>query len=369
MDEQTDFREAANWGISPAQLDGVWEPIREAIRQKLIPGATAAILWKGGQISYASGLAVDTKEKAVPARFNTIYDCASLTKVVATLPVLLLLIDQGKLKLEDPVVHYVPEFDHGGKREITIRHLLTHTSGLAASEDFHTQAWDLERILRSIGNKPLSYEPGKQVIYSDLGFILLGVIAARLLNMNLDQAAKQWIFSPLGMLETGYCPPSELLPRIAATELSQETGTYWHGVVHDENARAAGGISGHAGLFSTAGDLLKYARMWLNSEDSIHHSVLSPSVIAASTGLQTSGISGSRRGLGWVLKGDQADVSGSFSSEAYGHTGFTGTSLYFDPQLDLAAVLLTNRVHYGRGQNITQLRSDFHDAAAALIRP
>jgi CubicO group peptidase (beta-lactamase class C family) len=367
MPEHMDLVEAAAWNSSTSSMDGVWEPIREAIGNRLIPGAVAAIQWKGKRIRYAAGLSVDNDKETVPVHLDTIYDCASLTKVVVTLPLVLMLIDQGKLQLDDHVSDIVPEFSRGEAKAITIRHLLTHTSGLAAGCDFHSHPWTLDRILQCLGSEPLRSKPGKQVVYSDLGFIVLGAIVARMMDMSIDQAAKRCIFDPLGMRDSYYCPPSDLLPRIAATEMSLATGKHWQGIVHDENARALKGISGHAGLFSTAEDLLQYAALWLNLGNANNDQLISRAAIATSIEWQTRNQISSRRGLGWVLRGDQADASGVlFSPKAYGHTGFTGTSLYIDPQLDLAVVLLTNQVHYGRGPMITQLRSDFHDAAAAI---
>ncbi|WP_256759447.1 serine hydrolase [Cohnella sp. WQ 127256] len=366
MTEHMDLVGAASWHTSPSSLEEVWGPIREAVHNRLIPGAAAAIQWKGKRIRYATGLSVDTDEEMLPVRYDTIYDCASLTKVVVTLPLVLMLMDQGKLQLEDHISNIVPEFTRNEAKAMTIRHLLTHTSGLASSGDFHSLPCTLDNLLHRLGSEPLSFEPGKQVVYSDLGFIVLGSIIARMMDMSIDQAAKRYIFDPLGMRDSCFCPPSDLLPRIAPTEMSQETGKHWRGIVHDENARALKGISGHAGLFSTADDLLQYAALWLNKGFVNNQCLISPATIATSIESQTRNLS-SRRGLGWVLRGDQADVSGSlFSHETYGHTGFTGTSLYIDPKLNRAVVLLTNRVHYGRGHNITQLRSHFHDAAAAI---
>lgn len=349
-------------------LDKLWEPIRSAVDRKLIPGAAAGIWHKGSTIHYADGIAVDGANKP-PAHYDTIYDCASLTKVTVTLPLILTLIQHGEMALDDVAATYLPELQGERHRAITIRQLLSHTSGLAASHDFYSENWTMERILRYAGNAALTSQPGEKVVYSDLGYLLLGVIIERLLDMRLDQAAKRYILDPLDMRDSCYCPVPELRQRIAATEWLPDGSEYWHGIVHDENARALGGISGHAGLFSTTADLLKYAREWLMPAAASGSGLLSPAVIAASLSVQTPPFTqDSKRGLGWVLKGDTADVSGAlFSEAAFGHTGFTGTSLYIDPQRQLAVVLLTNRVHYGRQHNITKLRLSFHEAVASIF--
>lgn len=381
MAEQTDYGPAGQperLGLSLAALDAMWEPLRQAMSAKLIPGASAAVLYKGARLRYAGGLALDTPHASIPTAFDTRYDCASLTKVSVTLPLLLLLLDQGRLQLEDRVAYYLPAFDRPDKRNITIRHLMAHISGLPASYDFYTRPWSTDDIVNCLAEEPLAYETGTQCIYSDLGFILLGEIAVQLYGSAIEEAADRCLFGPLGMKDSGFCPDPSERQHIAATEYSIETGEYWHGIVHDENARARGGVSGHAGLFSTAGDLLVYAGMWLAAvglgsasatpADGAAPRLLSARSAQQAIATQTPTLPGVNRGLGWVLKGDSADVSGPlFSPRSFGHTGFTGTSLYFDPQQDLAVVLLTNRVHYGRQQNITQLRTDFHQAVAAAV--
>lgn len=373
MAEQIDYGEAEQAGLSIPQLDRMWEPLRQAMADRLIPGASAAILYKGMRIRYTGGLAVDTPNEAIQVTPDTIYDCASLTKVIVTLPLLLILLDQGKVRLEDRVASYLPGFNRADKSGMTLRHLLSHTSGFVASYDFYTQPWSPEEMLDFLAKEPLAYEPGMQCIYSDVGFILLGEIISRLFEAPLDQTAKKNLFDPLGMHDSRFRPAPDQRPRIAATEFSTMTESYWHGIVHDENARAMGGVSGHAGLFATAGDLLEYGRMWLDSVSTARSTPGRTTLFSRATALQavttqTLPLPLTNRGLGWVLKGDTADVSGPlFSQRAFGHTGFTGTSLYLDPLQSLAVVLLTNRVHYGRDKNITQLRADFHHAVAAAF--
>jgi len=350
------------------KLNAAFRVIDREIERGEIPGAAVAIGHQGRQVTYAAGLAVATPERNIPAAVDTIYDCASLTKVVVTLPLILQLIDQGELRLDDPVAYFLPAFAENDKSDITIKHLLTHTSGLIAHTDLHSHGWTRQQIIEQICRQPKHYETGTKVVYSDLGFILLGEIASALFGLPLDAAASQYIFTPLGMKDSCFCPDGSLQPRIAATEFMPELGGHLWGRVHDENALAMGGISGHAGLFSTAEDLARYARMWLTMGETDSGRVLSQAAMKASTKLYTAHLSSGRRALGWVAKGDGYDASGDWLSErSYGHTGFTGTSLWIDPDHDLYVVLLTNRVHFGRGKSVARLRACFHNAVAASI--
>lgn len=332
-----------------------------------IPGGVALVTHQGKVAgSYAAGYAVDHGGEKVRAEETTIYDCASLTKVTVTLPLVLQSIGYGLVRLDDPVARFLHEFGTNGKEHITIRHLLIHTSGLPAHQKFYLHGWTPEEIIGAICRLPLEYKSDSKIVYSDLGYMLLGHIAAQVFGDSLDRVASEQIFNPLGMKDTAYCPPEDWKPRIAATEYTELLERCKRGEVHDENAYAMGGISGHAGLFSTAGDLAKYAMMWLNggrTEDG--RAVIPEACVQVSIGTHTRALSG-RRGLGWVLKGDKMDVSGDlFSDSAYGHTGFTGVSLTIDPERDISAILLTNRVHYGRDKSVARLRACFHNAVAA----
>lgn len=352
---------------SAGALDALWQPVRDAIGSRLIPGASAALYYRGTVIRYAAGLASTSPEEQ-PSTLDTLYDCASLTKITVTLPLILTLCEQGKLTLDDPASRYLPELKSELSSRMTIRQLLAHTSGLPPAHNFYSPPWSLERILAYIGEEAPVQHPAGRAVYSDLGFILLGVIASRLYDMPLDQAANQILFVPLRMNNSMFRPNHKLAGRIAATEWSEELNGYWKGVVHDENARAMGGVSGHAGLFSTSSDLLRYACSWLQKPGEDGLSPLSPGIRQEAVRLQTPAAGESRRGLGWVLKGDPADVAGgNWSETAFGHTGFTGTSLYIDPPRELAVVLLTNRVHYGRQQSINKLREAFHHAAVSVL--
>ncbi|GGA48399.1 serine hydrolase domain-containing protein [Paenibacillus physcomitrellae] len=346
---------------------GIWQPLRDAVQEGLIPGGVAGIRYKEGCLYYAVGLA-EAGEKERHTGIHTLYDCASLTKVTVTLPLILMLWEQGKLDLDDRASIYIPELNSPESSRITVRQLLSHTAGLPPTWNFHCSSWNLEQILHFLGNK-VEFS-GPETVYSDLGFILLGVIAERLLGTSINEAARMYLFSPLEMKESCFCPSPDLRFRIASTEWNEKLGGFWTGIVHDENARALGGISGHAGLFATCPDLLKYAQLWLEPEQTQFEGkpILSRFVINEAQKRQGNGLDPANRGLGWVLKGNRYDVSGSRLSDlSFGHTGFTGTSLYMDPQRGMAAVLMTNRVHFGRQQDLTGLRTTFHDAAAEAV--
>jgi CubicO group peptidase (beta-lactamase class C family) len=363
MHERIDDKAALDMGFSKAGLDSVWETIRYEIERKTIPGAVAIISIGGKRIRFASGYAYNWEGKKVSALFDTIYDSASLTKVTITLFLILRLIDRESLSLDDLAAEFLPKLGKGDKEEVTIRHLLTHSAGFPSGYDLHSHGWSRDEMISFLCKSPLVYAPGSQVIYSDISFILLGEIAAKLTGMSLDEAAHSYIFGPLEMGDSSYCPVSEQLERIAATEYAPDIQRCWHGIVHDENARAMGGIAGHAGLFATADDLMNYAEMWLAGGRHKGRAILSEAVVKEAIVSQTSEITNMYRGLGWVLKGDPADTSGElFSDYSFGHTGFTGTSLLMDPKRQLAVVLLTNRVHYGRDKSISLLRETFHTA-------
>jgi CubicO group peptidase (beta-lactamase class C family) len=331
-----------------------------------IPGGVAFVGRHGKIVgTHTAGRSIATDFASYSVQKNTIYDCASLTKVVVTLPLILQLIDRGEVRLGDPVCRYLPSFASNGKSDVTLKQLLTHTSGFSSYKNLHSNGWTTEEIKASVWDEELTFKPGTSYVYSDLNFITLGEIASLLFNVPLDTAARTYIFEPLGMRESTFCPSEALKPRIAATEFMNDNWRW--GEVHDENAWALGGISGHAGLFSTASDLSKYAAMWLNKGRYQGGILLSSSAVAAATRSYTAHLN-TNRGLGWVLKGDPWDSSGDWSSPlSYGHTGFTGTSLWMDAETGIFAVLLTNRIHFGRDKSVAWLRDCFHNAVAASI--
>lgn len=335
-----------------------------------VPGAVAAIIHNGVLVvPRAFGWAVRTPER-IAATPSTIFDMASLTKVVATTPSVLIACERGLLRLDDAVARFIPEFRGGGKDDITLRHLLTHSSGLPAHIKFWEKGIGAADIVPFICSLPLpeGAQPGPEVVYSDLGFILLGEVLRRATGKPLDEFASAEVFGPLGMADTRFRPPASLRQRIAATEYRADLGKVMWGEVHDENALALGGVAGHAGLFSTAEDVARYALMWLGQGELGGRRILSPAVVAAATREEID--AGERRALGWALKSRRFSTGGDLmSGSAFGHTGFTGTSLMCDPLAQLAVILLTNRVHAGReGNAIIRLRPLFANAAAAAVR-
>jgi beta-N-acetylhexosaminidase len=309
--------------------------------------------------------------KAPQVTENTIYDLASLTKVIVTTSSAMMLVQQKRLDLDAPVERYLPEFSAAAKADpnpswrarITVRMLMLHDSGLPAHRDYYKEAKGHDAVLAKILAEPLVHEPGTQVEYSDLGFILLGEIIERLTGETLEQFAKGHIFAPLGMSDTMYNPPASLRARIAPTEMDTDfRKRLLRGEVHDENAFALGGVSGNAGLFGTAADLAAFAQMLLNGGIYAHHRLLARSTIQEFTARQVVG--DSARTLGWDVPTPPNSAAGHyFSPSAYGHTGFTGTSLWIDPERDLFVVLLTNRVNPTRAnEQIRQVRPVIHDA-------
>jgi CubicO group peptidase (beta-lactamase class C family) len=350
-------------------LSRLGEILQAAVDAESLPGAVLAV-GIGQNIVYEQALGFAERLHGVlrPMTFDTLFDLASLTKVVATLPSILLLVERGELRLSDPVTHFLPTFTGTEKEGVTLRHLLTHASGLPAHREFYRKWSNHDEILTAVIAEPLETSPGARVVYSDLGFILLGEIVQRVTGQTLDAYARHQVFEPLGMLHTQFCPPSELLSCTAATEDVPGRGVKV-GVVHDENAEALGGVSGHAGLFAPVRDLVRYLQMWLGLPESDDH-LLSATTRHLAVQPQVHGMNAAR-GLGWVLRGDVYDHMGDlWPQTGAGHTGFTGTSLAFDPASGLWTVLLTNCVHYGRENHLMRrLRPLIHNVvAAALLR-
>ncbi|MDI3547801.1 MAG: hypothetical protein PWR10_1453 [Halanaerobiales bacterium] len=296
---------------------------------------------------------------------ESIFDLASLTKVVATTTAIMQMIEMGQINLWDYLKRYYPEFP-GDKEEITIFHLLTHTSGFQAIISLWDQGFSYEEKIKHILDRPLEAKVGEKVIYSDLNFILLGDLIWRVTGQRLDEYVSQHIFQPLRMTMTTFNPlenlPSTDKRDYAATEMCEWRGRVMIGEVHDENAYSFNGVSGHAGLFSTIDDLCIFLQMLLNGGVYNGIKVLSPRSIKLMSRDWTF-ILVNHRGLGWnLIKNPHSSGGVLFSSAAFGHTGFTGTSLWVDPELKLGVALLTNRVHPTReNTKIISLRPRLHN--------
>jgi len=340
-------------------LDSV---IQDAINDGQVPGAVL-LVGHDGQVVYRKALGSRSLEPRHEAMtVDTIFDIASLTKVVATTTAVMQLEQKGKIRFNDPVVKYIPEFGENGKEDVRIRDLLTHFSGLPEDLDL-TQPWQgRDAALRMAYAEKTVYPPGSHFLYSDINFIVLGALVERVSEMPLDEYCRKNIFVPLGMTHTRFLPPASWLPRIAPTQFDEHDHML-RGEVHDPSTRRMGGVAGHAGVFSTADDLSKFAQFLLTGGP-----VLSPAMIEKMTTPQTPPTSQVLRGLGW-------DIDSPFSSNrgellpvgSYGHTGFTGTSLWIDPTTRTYIILLTNAVHpRGKGSAVA-LRTKVATAVAATF--
>ena len=324
-----------------------------------VPGAVA-MAGRGPSV-------LETASAGYPA--DTVFDLASLTKVVATTTVTLAL----GIDLAAEVSDFLPAPLWSG---VTVRHLLTHTSGLPDTRKFYQWCTDRLSLIDSLYSTPLEVPPGTRVTYSDLGFITLGEIVAAVTGEPLNAAVRRLVLEPLGMSSSGFLPLACFPPSRFAPTTEPDTGLPPPGVVHDENARVLGGMAGHAGLFATAADLARFAQWWVSGSDD---GPVPVSVRRAATTCQTEGLPGAdgfpgRRGFGWVCLGDRYDILGSsggaWPATSVSHTGFTGTSLALDPESGLWVVLLTNGVHYGRDATaVKALRRAVHKAAATECLP
>ena len=351
------------------ELQPAYDVIEKAIADKAFPGATLAVGYQGKVAIHSFGkLSYGAQAAAVTAQ--TKYDIASLTKVVATTTLVAKLAEGDfpvPLDLDARIDRYLPEWAANPQQKewrskVTVRHLLTHTSGLPPFKEYWRTSKGKQDTLARIFAEPLDYEPGTKEVYSDLGIILMAEIVERLTGRTLDDLAKAYIFDPLKMSNTMFRPPKKLWPQIAPTEIDNNLRhRLVQGEVHDENAFAIGGVSGHAGLFSTAPDLAAFCQMLLNGGSYAHERILRRATVALFTAPQP--LSNGTRTLGWAVPTEGGSSGHFFSTHSFGHTGFTGTSIWIDPDRDLFVVLLTNRVNPTReNQKIAQVRPALHDA-------
>jgi uncharacterized protein YbbC (DUF1343 family) len=326
--------------------------VEQAIREKQFPGAVLVVA-QDGKILHRKAYGQRALEPAPePMTLDTIFDAASLTKIVATTPSIMKLVEQGKVQINAAVTAYLPEFQ-GGKSGITVRDLLTHFSGLRPDLDL-VPAWSGydTGVQRALLDKP-TFPPGQRFIYSDINFELLGEIVRRVSGRPLDQFAREEIHEPLGMRETTFRPPAALRPRIAPTEFDPASNAILRGIVHDPTARYMGGVAGHAGLFTTAADLGRYAEMLLSGGGRVFAALTVRKFTAPATPPDQPVL----YGLGFDIDSPYSSPRGElFPIGSFGHTGFTGTSLWMDPVSKTYWILLTNRVHPRGGPNISPLR-------------
>lgn len=353
-----------------SRLKPAFDLLDRAVADHAFPGGVLAVGYKGELTLHAFG-AQTYEPGATHVVADTIYDVASLSKPVVTTTLAAMQVAAGRLLLDSAVSAYIPEWLSGPnpewRRKVTVRNLLTHSSGLPAHKDYFLQVKDRREMIAKICAEPLEYEPGTQTVYSDLGFILLGEILERLTGKPLDVLARERIFTPLKMNDSMFNPSKSLRARIAPTE---NDATYrkrmLRGEVHDENAYAMGGVAGNAGLFTTAPDLAAFCQMILNGGIYAHQRLLRRTLLDQFTSRQT--LAAGTRTLGWTVPTGESSSGRYFSARSFGHTGFTGTSLWIDPEKQLFVILLTNRVYPTReNEKIQQVRPALHDAIVEAL--
>lgn len=340
--------------------------VDSAVASGAVPGAVVGISIDGESWFHGSGhLGFGPAYSAIPDR-RSVYDLASVTKIVALTTLAMEAVAEGRLALDTRVVDRLPAFQGPWKDQVTLRHLLTHTSGLPAGRPLYEEAPTRDSALALVLGTPLDTVPGVRVRYSDLGAILAGLMVEQAFGVSLDTLVAARVSGPLRLRETAYRPPASWGPRIAPTELDPWRGRILHGEVHDENASRLGGVSAHAGLFSSAEDLVRFGEWWLaeaTASDTL------PRERAARLFVQRQDVvPGSSRALGWDTPSDGSSAGTRLANWSFGHTGFTGTSIWVDPSRRLVVVLLTNRVHPTR-QNFRHapLRRAVADLAAGIV--
>jgi CubicO group peptidase (beta-lactamase class C family) len=355
--------------VDRQRLGDIDRVVRRAIARGELPGAVVLITHRG-EVVFRKAYGLRAKLPAsVPMTCDTVFDLASLTKPVATATSVMILREQGKLRLSDRVVAYRPAFGQNGKDRITLEQLLLHTSGLIADNPVADYRDGPVRALEQIDQLRPVVQPGSRFIYSDVNYIVLGEIVHKVSGVALDEFARRHIFAPLGMKETCFRPTGALKARAAPTE--RRAGHWMAGEVHDPRAYALGGVAGHAGLFSTADDLAVYARMILGGGQFAGHRVLSAASVREMTRPRTVPLRRGQgmRALGWDVQTPYSSNRGDLfpRGESFGHTGFTGTSIWMDPASETAVILLSNRVHPDGKGDVKRVRGEVATIAAAAV--
>jgi uncharacterized protein YbbC (DUF1343 family) len=357
-------------GLSATDFLQIDAAVQKALERAELPGAVVVVVHRGKVVFRKAYGQRSIQPDKTPMLPEVVFDLASLTKPIATATSVMLLMEQGKLKVTDPLAEYLPAFRRKETESITLEQLLLHKSGfiadnpLADYEDGPAKAWQRLEALNPIN------PPGSKFVYSDVNYILLGKVVEKVSGQALDVFARENIFAPLGMNETGFRPQGQLKQRAAPTE--QRGGAWMLGEVHDPRAFALGGVAGHAGLFSTADDLAVYARMLLDGGEYDGKRVLKASTVAAMTrprAVPQAGKTG-QRAYGWDVDTNYSANRGKLfpTGASFGHTGFTGTSIWIDPGSDTAVIFLSNRVHPGGKGNVTKLRGEVATIVAAAVK-
>lgn len=360
------FQQTDSASVSFSEADSL---IEKAISDSAFPGAVLLVS-RDGKIIHEKAYGNYTYEQKSPKmKASTIFDLASVSKVVGTTSAAMMLIDQGKMNLDDRVTKYLPVFGNNGKENITIRNLLLHNAGLAPFKKYYDVYSTSEEVVNDIMNLTPEQEPGSKYVYSDLGMITLQKVMEKVSGKSLDNFIEENLFTPMGMKSTMYNPPAELKDSCAPTEFDDfYRMQQLQGEVHDERAFMLNGVAGHAGLFSNASDLAKFLQMILNKGNYKGKQFIRSETVELFTKKQSEQ---STRGLGWDTKSPEGSSAGQyFSLRSWGHTGYTGTSVWTDPELKTFVILLTNRVYPTRNNNkLSKVRPLIHDAIyKAVIR-
>jgi CubicO group peptidase (beta-lactamase class C family) len=362
--------------VSRELTDSLTRILSASVKDRAFPGAYVIVGDSRGTLAKLGVGRLDWAKSPKPAE-NTLWDLASLTKVIATTTALAQLVEQGRVVVDSPVYRYLPEWTGSGREAVTVRHLLTHTSALPAFKPYDTLTHNADSLAALIKWSPLERAPGERMIYSDIGAFMMGEVVERVSGMQQEEYFAANVARPLKLKETLFNPPRNLLKRIAPTEFDSLRGGLVHGKVHDERAYYLGGGAAHAGLFGSARDLARFATMMLRGGTLDGARILQPATIAQFTGYADSSFS--NRGLGWQkieresmpwrTASPWAGAGNLMSSRAFGHTGFTGTSIAIDPELDLFIILLSNRVNPTRNNpRIADVRRRVADAVVSVMR-
>lgn len=357
--------EPEDCGLIVPRLSAIDRVVEEGLRYERMPGCVVLVGYRGRIVWLKSYGSRQVKPDVVPMTADTVFDLASLTKPIATATSIMLLIEDGLVALDAPATKYIPEFGNNGKEVITIRQLLTHQSGLLPDNSLKDYEDGREEAFRRIHELDLRAEPGTRFMYSDVGFIVLGEIVERVSGKTLDDFARERIFKPLGMLETGFNPDPTIRKRAAPTQ--QRNDEWMRGEVHDPRAYRLGGVAGHAGLFSTAENLARYAQMLVNGGKLGNAQILKPETCLLMRSSQE--VSSGIRTLGWDRQTGYSSNRGDlFSPQAFGHGGFTGTAIWIDPAQEMFVIFLSNRVHPDGKGSVNSLAGRIGTLAASAIK-
>lgn len=353
-------------GMMADRLEAIDDIVNEGLERGRMPGCVVMVGYRANIVFHKAFGHRQLVPDKQPMETSTVFDMASLTKPIATATSVMILVERGKVVLDEPVSMYLPEFGANGKEGITVQQLLTHTGGLIPDNSIKDYANGPDEAWKKICSLNTYVDPGTKFVYTDVGFIVLAELVKRISGHDVHEFSQQNIFAPLNMRETGYLPSQDLRERAAVTQ--ERNGIPMRGEVHDPRAFALNGVAGHAGLFSTSADLARYAQMMINGGTLGETRVLSPQTVALMT--KPVEVSSGLRTLGWDMKSPYSSNRGDlFSKQAFGHGGFTGTAMWIDPKSDLFVIFLSNRVHPDGKGSVNTLAGRIGTVAAAAIKP